>query len=152
MLTKDIFVKGLTNVTKENLKTYLIFVQQYFDVIDEYCVKVQETQSAIANQKPDVTDMDAMEAIIMDKFKSDEMSRLLKDYDRAEKLTKRLKLEKNSLRSSERDILYNLDSFDRQSNYKLYSCLKKVERDYEDLETLLDEVNKFTVERHNYRF
>ena len=94
MLTKDIFVKGLTNVTKENLKTYLIFVQQYFDVIDEYCVKVQETQSAIANQKPDVTDMDAMEAIIMDKFKSDEMSRLLKDYDRAEKLTKRLKLEK----------------------------------------------------------
>ena len=152
MLTKDIFVKGLTNVTKENLKTYLIFVQQYFDVIDEYCVKVQETQSAIANQKPDVTDMDAMEAIIMDKFKSDEMSRLLKDYDRAEKLTKRLKLEKDSFRRLESDILSNLESFDRKSNYHLYSCLKEVERYYEDLETLLEEVNKFTVERHNYRF
>ena len=152
MLTKDIFVKGLTNVTKENLKTYLIFVQQYFDVIDEYCVKVQETQSAIANQKPDVTDMDAMEAIIMDKFKSDEMSRLLRDYDRAEKLTKRLKLEKDSFRRLESDILSNLESFDRKSNYHLYSCLKEVERYYEDLETLLEEVNKFTAERHNYRF
>lgn len=152
MLTKDIFVKGLTNVTKEDLKTYLVFVQQYFDVIDEYCVKVHETQSAIANQKPDVTDMDAMEAIIMDKFKSDEMSRLLRDYDRAEKLTKRLKLEKDSFRRLESDILSNLESFDRKSNYHLYSCLKEVERYYENLEMLLEEVNKFVVERHNYRF
>ena len=152
MLTKDIFVKGLTNVTKEDLKTYLVFVQQYFDIIDEYCVKVRESQSAIVNQKPDVTDMAAMEAIFMDKFKSDEIGRLLKDYDRTENLIRELKLEKNDFRGLERDILSNLEYFDSQSNYHLYSCLKKVERYYENLEMLLEEVNKFAAERHNYDF
>ncbi len=152
MLTKDIFVKGLTTVTKEDLKTYLVFVQQYFDVIDEYCLKVQETQSAILNQKPDTNDREAVEVLIMDKFKSDEMSRLLKDYDRTERLTKELELLKRNFRTSERDILWNLESFDRKSNYRLYGCLKQVERDYEELETLLTEVDKFTTESHNYHF
>ena len=152
MLTKDIFVKGLTTVTKEDLKTYLVFVQQYFDVIDEYCLKVQETQSAILNQKPDTNDREAVEVLIMDKFKSDEMSRLLKDYDRTERLTKELELLKRNFRTSERDILWNLESFDRTSNYRPYGCLKQVERDYEELETLLTEVDKFTTESHNYHF
>ena len=152
MLTKDIFVKGLTTVTKEDLKTYLVFVQQYFDVIDEYCLKVQETQSAILNQKPDTNDREAVEVLIMDKFKSDEMSRLLKDYDRTERLTKELELLKRNVITSERCILWNLESFDRKSNYRLYGCLKQVERDYEELETLLTEVDKFTTESHNYHF
>lgn len=152
MLTKDIFVKGLNTVTEENLKTYLIFVQQYFDKIDEYFVKVQEAKSVILSQKPNTNDLETVEALIKDESKSYEMSKLLKDYDKAEQLKKELESIKIDFRRLEANILTNLEYFDLKSNYHLYGCLKEVERDYEKLEMLLTKVDKFVAESHNYHF
>lgn len=152
MLTKDIFVKGLNTVTEENLKTYLIFVQQYFDKIDEYFVKVQEAKSVILSQKPNTNDLETVEALIKDESKSYEMSKLLKDYDKAEQLKKELESIKIDFRRLEANILTNLEYLDLKSNYHLYGCLKEVERDYEKLEMLLTKVDKFVAESHNYHF
>lgn len=88
----------------------------------------------------------------MDESKSYKMSKLLKDYDRAEQLKKELESIKIDFRRLEANILTNLEYFDNESNYHLYGCLKEVERDYEKLEMLLVEVDKFAAKSHNYHF